>query len=97
MCVVFYLCLFFKCALVKSADGADEGFGKIFPFGAGGDAVFGIAYSGIVFIAAGANVFHSKTPFTLCYFTQNSYVKFWEFQEPFFKKVLGGVWGNAPI
>ena len=38
------LCLLFKSTLVKTADGADEVFGDIFPLGVGGDAARGIAY-----------------------------------------------------
>ena len=51
---------FFEYALVQTANGADPIFGNLFPGGAGGNAVIRIAYSGIVFIAAGANVFHSR-------------------------------------
>ena len=35
-----FLCLLFKSVFIKTADGADEVFGKIFPLGTGGDAVF---------------------------------------------------------
>ena len=53
------LFLFFKGVFAKAADGAFEVFGEICPRRAGGDAVVGIAEGRIVFIAAGANVFHS--------------------------------------
>ena len=60
MCVVFCLCLLFKGALVKAADGADEIFGKVFEGGAGGDAVIGVAGGLVVFVAADlAYVFHA--------------------------------------
>ena len=93
----FISCLLFKSVLIKAADGADEVFGKVFPLGAGGDAIVGVAFGGIVFITAGANVFHGTSPFVFYSVPvfQTLHLKFWEFQEPFFKKVLGGD-GQSP-
>ena len=52
--IQFELLLNLKGILTKSADGALEVFGKIFPRRAGGDTVVGISKCGIVFITAGA-------------------------------------------
>ena len=43
----------------KAADRALEVLGKLLEGGAGGDAVIGIAEDGVVFVTAGADVFHS--------------------------------------
>ncbi len=48
---------FLKSVLAEAAGGADPIGGNIFPGSAGSYAVIGIANGGIVFIAAGANVF----------------------------------------
>ena len=56
----FPLCLL-ESVLTQSADGADPIFGNIVPFGAGSNAVFGIAGSGIILITAGAYIlFHHR-------------------------------------
>ena len=54
--------------LTQSADGALEVLGQILKGGAGGDAVVGITNGGIVFVTAGANVFHSGNSFHEWYF-----------------------------
>ena len=59
------LFLFFKGVFAKSADRAFEVFGDIFPRGTGGNAVVGVAEDRIVFIAAGANVFHKFISFQM--------------------------------
>ena len=46
-----------KDVLAHSTDGADPTVGDLVPGGAGGDAVVGIAHSGVVLIAAGAEIF----------------------------------------
>ena len=46
----------FKYILAHSADGADPAVGDLVPGGAGGDAVVGITHSGVVLIAAGADI-----------------------------------------
>ena len=46
-----------KLILRKAADGADPVLGQVFEAGAGLDAVVRVAKLGIVFIAAGADVF----------------------------------------
>ena len=48
-----------ECVLAQAADGANPILCYLFPRGAGRNAVIGIAYRGIVFVATGTNVFHS--------------------------------------
>ena len=45
-----------KDVLAHSADGADPAVGDLVPGSAGGDAVVGIADSGVILIAAGADI-----------------------------------------
>ena len=45
-----------KDVLAQAAGGAHPVVGDLVPRGAGGDAVVGIAHSGVILIAAGANV-----------------------------------------
>ena len=51
-----------KGILAKSASGADPIFGNILPGRARSDAVFRVAQSGVIDIAAGALVFHNHPP-----------------------------------
>ena len=46
----------FKYILAHSTDGADPAVGDLVPGGAGGDAVVGITHSGVILIAAGADI-----------------------------------------
>ena len=55
-----------KGILAKSASGADPIFGNILPGRARSDAVFRVAQSGVIDIAAGALVLHGKSPFLTC-------------------------------
>ena len=59
---VFAFLRFLKRILVQSANGANEVGGEIFPLGARRDAVLGVALDFVVFVAAGANVFHLRFP-----------------------------------
>ena len=54
--------------LAEAADGALEVLGKLLEGGAGGDAVVGITEGGVVFVTAGANVFHNRISFREWYF-----------------------------
>ena len=51
--------LFRKSVFSKTAYGANEIFGDVFPLSAGSDAVFGIAESLVVNVSARTNVFHN--------------------------------------
>ena len=51
-----------KGILAKSASGADPIFGNILPGRARSDAVFRVAQSGVIDIAAGTFVFHNHPP-----------------------------------
>lgn len=52
------LFLGFKGVFAEAADGAYPILGYILPRSAGSDAVFLIAYFGVIYITAGANIFH---------------------------------------
>ena len=56
-----------KGILAKSAGGADPVLGNVFPGGAGGYAVFGVAFGGVIDIAAGALVLHREVSSYLKY------------------------------
>ena len=60
MYLILELLFLLEGILVQSADGANEILGQILPLGAGGNAVVGISYCGIVLITTGANVFHNQ-------------------------------------
>ena len=51
--------------LTQSADRALKILGQLLEGGAGGDAVVGITDGRVIFVTAGANVFHSEVSFMI--------------------------------
>lgn len=55
-CSIICGLLFLENVLAHAADGALPALGDLFPGGAGGDAVVGVTYRGVVDVAAGADI-----------------------------------------